>query len=334
MSTKLYTYPIKSLRETPISEAVVTKHGFFYDRRFMILKVHREDDNTRRYENMHLAFFPEMVLFSTDITFPSDDGTEAGKVHVTFNPPDGGSPRTLDIPLVPDVSSLDTLKVVMHSSPTDAHNMGANYNDWFSACFGYDAVLAYLGENLRPVLMTGPSKGEPNGSWLSSITSLLGSTPEETEAITFADCAPFLVVSETSLKDVSARLPDGEQMDITKFRPNVIVEGAESKWEEDFWAEIMLGDVKLDAVQNCVRCQSINIDYSTGKPGKNEAGKVFKLMQKDRRVDSGHQYSPVFGRYCFLKPGDDHKRVAVGDEVKVLRRNSEHTVFGKLFTGM
>lgn len=333
----MYTYPIKSLRETPISEAVVTKHGFLYDRRFMLLKVHLEDGNTRRYENMHVAYFPETVLFTTGITFPSDDGTEPGKVHVTFNPLDGGGSKTLDIPLLPDVSGLDTLKVVMHRSPTEAYNMGATYNDWFSACLGYDVVLAYLGENLRPVLMTGPLKPRSNGSWLSSLASkvpLLSSAVEEIEAITFADCAPFLVVSETSLKDVSARLPDGERMDITKFRPNVIVEGAESKWEEDFWAEITLGDVKLDAAQNCVRCQAINIDYATGKPGKDEAGKVLKLMQKDRRVDSGHKYSPVFGRYCFLAPGGDHKRIAVGDEVKVLRRNSEHTVFGKCLARM
>jgi len=117
--------------------------------------------------------------------------------------------------------------------------MDSQYNNWFSSCFGYDVILAYLGENLRPVLFPAVTTDPSKGTWLWNISSnipIIGSSKDVKEQITFADCAPYLVVSETSLQNVSARLPDGEEMDISKFRPNIIVEGAESAWKKTFGA--------------------------------------------------------------------------------------------------
>ncbi|KAG9688371.1 MOSC domain-containing protein, partial [Aureobasidium melanogenum] len=214
--------------------------------------------------------------------------------------------------------------------------MDDQYNKWLSACLGYDVVLAYLGEHERPVLMTThQKKNQPQtGGWLSSITSklptslgaIISGEAQADDTITFADCAPFLVVNETSLRDVSRRLPDGEEMDISKFRPNIIVSGAESSWEEDYWSELQTSsNVKLHLVQNCVRCVSLNVDYATGKPGEGESGKILKKLQSDRRVDKGAKYSPVFGRYAFLGKGDEGKSLSIGDEVTITQRNTERT---------
>jgi hypothetical protein len=52
-------------------------------------------------------------------------------------------------------------------------------------------------------------------------------------------------------------------------------------------------------------------------------------MQRDRRVDPGMKYSPVFGRYCFLTEEDGESVVRVGDEVVVRRVNEERTKFGE-----
>lgn len=51
---------------------------------------------------------------------------------------------------------------------------------------------------------------------------------------------------------------------------------------------------------------------------------------KDRRVDKGSKYSPIFGRYGFLEPGISGagQRIAVGDAVETYRRNEERTKFG------
>ncbi|KAH8425620.1 MOSC domain protein [Aspergillus melleus] len=148
------------------------------------------------------------------------------------------------------------------------------------------------------------------------------------EKITFADSAPYLVVSETSVDNVSARLAGDEEMDVTKFRPNIVVAGAATAFEEDFWAELTVGEgARLLLTANCVRCQSLNVDYTTGKMGTGESGSVLKKLMKDRRVDKGAKYSPVFGRYSFLDPGSDNVLIRVGDEVAVAKTADERTVY-------
>ena len=123
-------------------------------------------------------------------------------------------------------------------------------------------------------------------------------------------------------------------MDISKFRPNIIVEGADEEYEEDFWGEIQIGDnAVIVLTQNCFRCNSLNIDYGTGKVALGESGKILKKLNSDRRVDPGAKWSPVFGRYGFLKRLDGKQgegvRVSVGDEVKVIKKNAVRTRVGK-----
>jgi uncharacterized protein YcbX len=129
-------------------------------------------------------------------------------------------------------------------------------------------------------------------------------------------------------------------MDITKFRPNIVVASSNKRWDEDLWGEIALGPsspepyAKTILTSNCPRCISINIDFATGKPGEGATGEVLKQMQRDRRADKGSKYSPIFGRYGFLvtEGGSvvgDGREIKVGDEVAVTRRNGERTTFGK-----
>lgn len=318
-------------------------------------------------KNMHVAHYSELVLLFASITFPSNSSDpSAAKIIITYRPPQG-TEKTIEVPLTPSTADLETIEVTMHNSATKAHNMGDPYNTFLSSCLGYPVILAYLGTNLRPVLMTSPnspSSAAKSTSWYSSIssklpTSLANLVQAEEDKITFADCAPYLVVSETSMRSVHSRLPDGEEMDITKFRPNIIVEGAEEEWEEDYWGELRIGeDVRFLCMQNCGRCQSLNIgmllflssfcscverwnciggpmlilvaDYATGKSGTGESGKILKKLQSDRRVDPGSKYSPIFGRYSFLDPGSEGKSVSIGDEVSVVKRNAQRTVFGKV----
>jgi len=149
----------------------------------------------------------------------------------------------------------------------------------------------------------------------------------------------FLVVSTTSLDQVSSMLPEHQQMDITKFRPNIIVSGSPTPYDEDFWGELSIGNPQLFPeekaaasillTQNCARCQSINVNYETGKTGEDERGKVLKKLMKDRRVDSGTKYSPVFGRYGFASPESVGRTVRIGDKVEIIKRNVQRTTFGE-----
>jgi uncharacterized protein YcbX len=344
---QLYLYPIKSLRPTNLSEAQFTREGFLYDRSFMLRKDQGEGrPDGKRYRNMAVADFPEMALFSTDIKYPADDFD--GEITVTHSPPEGEK-KTITVPLQPNVRDLERMDINMHGSPTTGFNMGERYNSWFSSCFGYPVVFVYIGNNHRPVLFPEVTDQGPENqpsSWLSSITSTVSSflsgqqnDGSNGEKINFHDCAPYLLVSQTSSDVVSSWLPEGEEMDISKFRPNLVLTGAATPWDEDYWGEVTIrsasstdGDhareITISLLHNCIRCVSLNVDFNTGKASKGKAGEVLKMLQKDRRVDKGKKYGAVFGRYGFLKAGSEGGVVKVGDEVVVSRRNEERTAFG------
>ncbi|KAL8931933.1 MAG: hypothetical protein Q9216_007020, partial [Gyalolechia sp. 2 TL-2023] len=271
--------------------------------------------------------------------------------------------KTLEMSFQPDISSLEEIEVSLHGSGVKARNMGPEINAWFSACFGWEVVCVYMPEgrtrevlgNLSPAAVPSENGEEKKKSWFSALTPYMpeyiitggkGDMDEKQgQGITFADCAPYLVVTEESIGDVSTRLPDGIQADVTKFRPNIVLEGAEEAYEEDFWAGISISpngstdqdqdqELEITLTQNCIRCQSLDIDYETGRFGKGVEKTVLKKLMRDRRVDGGKKHSPVFGRYGFLKDGGSKEgvTVSVGDEVRVTRRNQERTKFYNLST--
>ncbi len=354
---QIYIYPVKSLRPVSVESAAIGRFGFLNDRVFMLLKVHKDPETSDviRLQNMHVSEFPKMALFVTSLE--AEDGPDhsnPSKIMVTYTPPASVSrdkPSHADvrdqigIPFQPATQSLEGIQIEMHSSPTPAYNMGAPYNDWFSARFGHDVILAFVGPNSRAVLGNLPPNAagalpapQPTVSSLfnslRSMIPLSQMTPVEDKddsRIAFQDCAHFLVVTTESLADVSARLPANLTMDVTKFRPNIVLSGAGGgAWAEDYWGELAIADdIVVLLTANCTRCQSINVDYATGAPGTDESGTVLKKLQRDRRVDMGVKYSPCFGRYGFRRKEDVGKRVSVGMKVAVTKVNEERTKFGK-----
>lgn len=311
------------------------------------IETEKSDASKPTLRNMHVTYFPQMSLFLTDLVLPDDgDEQQEKKIIVTYQEPpvsENKPRRTLEVPLEPVLDGLEKIPVMMHQSPMVGYIMGKKYNDWFSECFGFPVVLAYTGLNRRRVLGSmNPNiarQTDTKGGWFSTLTSYVpllgaGATQEQDEEIlTFADCASYLVVNEESVKDVASRFQSGQgKVEITRFRPNVVIGGAESAWEEDFWSELSLAtedeDVQLILTSNCVRCRSLDIDFETGDFHKTEEGIVYKKLNKDRRVDKGAKYSPVFGRYGFLKD-DVVARVRVGDVVTVSKRAEERTIFGE-----
>lgn len=321
----------------------------------MLLKTSKQDDSVT-YDNLHIGRTSELCLFTTEMTFPQDAPNSFGSIKVTFTRPSDSPNKSITIPLEPDTTSLSTVHINMHQSGTSAYAMPAEYCYFFTSCLGFDVVLAYLGEHRRPVLgnlapnatirnrqrRDEAANEKSSASWFSTIRSSLptvlgvsagpGKEDEADYSITFADCSPYLIVSAASLVNISSRLPNGQKMDVTKFRPNIVVNGAAEAFEEDYWRELAITTASHDSpimvklTSNCVRCKSINVDYATGDFNSGPA--VLKEMQKDRRIDTGHKYAPVFGRYGFLTSKSvEGMYLSVGDEVEVVERNDAHTVF-------
>ncbi|KAM3414151.1 hypothetical protein BST61_g10809 [Cercospora zeina] len=350
----IYIYPVKALRAIELEEAQVTRHGFHHDRRFMMLHVQKGEDGKPTYKNIAIAYYPKSVFFHPRID------TDAGVLTIAYKPPNEEE-KSLDVPLSPHTDDLEIVDVTLHGSPAKAYKMQQQYNDWLSSCYGFEVILIYLGPQYRPVLMSSshniqrkPNSSSHNAasSWLSSLTStasnlLLSSASNSTSSsspqlLTFTDVAPYLITSSKSMQDIHSRFPsttDRSALDIIKFRPNIIISDASAPWDEDFWHQITIlptnpnnnnktNPTKIDCIHNCGRCKSINIDYQTGEPSTSEAGELLKKLQKDRRIDPGVKYSPIFGRYSFLNDGESEGNVIrKGDEVEVSKRAEERTAF-------
>lgn len=341
--TTLYVYPIKGLRGIQVNQARVGPQGVRYDRHFMLYEVRQPAGELKKVQ---LDSHPKCALFEQ--TIATDGKAVAVRYHSA--PGEGlgdGESATLAVPLEPNVPSLEKITIDLHGSSAGAYSMGAAYDAWFSSRLGVPVKFVYIGDGKRVVLgntlppkQTETPAPQQNGGWLSAISSYVTSSsqPEADRPwITFTDVAPLLVASQSSLNDVSARLPEEDRpMPMYKFRPNVVVDGeGEEAWAEDYWAELTIHveaeqkeKHKLLLTGNCVRCTSLNVDYQTGKPATGEMGNVLKKLMKDRRVDTGSKWSPVFGRYGFLAGGqDEHYTLSVGDEVHVTKRNIDRTVW-------
>ncbi|KAL0944472.1 MOSC domain-containing protein [Colletotrichum truncatum] len=355
-------YPIKALRPIPLTSATLTPQGILHDRTYMLFKVN--PDSTLR--KLQLSSFPQCALFSQEIMSssgdkgvendPSSDDTILVKYHIPLPPLIDHHPlqdTTLSVPLVPDASKLEKVTVDLHGSPTEALRMGDPYDAFFSACLGFPTILVHIGSGRRAVLGTlapGSSATTQQPSLLSSITSYLpftSSTPKPDHWLTFTDCAPYLITSSSSLSypsltPYSPASPDTPSPIMPKFRPNIVVEDpSEAPFAEDFWGELSLpkSGAKLLLTANCGRCSSLNVDYALGRQAPGPEGKLLNTLMKDRRVDPGHKYAPIFGRYAFLsvdgpegsaegtEPDQARVKVSVGDEVTITRRNAERTVF-------
>ncbi|KAM7195378.1 molybdenum cofactor sulfurase [Rhypophila sp. PSN 637] len=401
--TSLTVYPIKSLRAISLNNAELTPQGIKHDRVFMLYTVKPNN----KWEKMQLSHFPQCALFDQRIvTIPDEESTAGNRnskksmIIVEYNPPKSSRPddsankagsklstvpSKLEVPLEPDISTLERVDVELHGSPTSAYRMGGAYDEWFASCIGIPVILVYIGDGKRPVLgetldatklksKSAPSKEKPKkpatgtatGGWISSLTSYISSATtskasenkdEPAPWLTFTDVAPLLIASESSLNDVSSRLsqptgtpsPASLEVEMYKFRPNLVVAGQDvppPAWDEDYWGELEITTkekqteerkVKLLLTGNCVRCTSLNVDYETGRPAEGELGSVLKKLMKDRRVDKGAKWSPVFGRYASVDfdsgsefEGEDAVKsvwVSVGDEVQVTRRIEERSVW-------
>lgn len=281
-----------------------------------------------------------MVLFKQSIKETADGKiltvTRVGPENPSLEQlPSTGSEHQIRFRLRPDVEKLEKIHLDLHGSATDAYDMGEEISKWFSKYMGFETHLVYIGNNSRVVLGSGAPNGKmaqaKRSPYTATLSRLLPSslTPQP-ETITFQDIGQYLVVTKESNDEVSSRLAEGVHMDITKFRPNIIVSGSPAPYDEDYWAQVVFpGDIKMEFGGTCWRCQAITVDYKTGKKAEGDEGEVWKKLAADRRVDKGWKYGPVFGKYSYTAKKDYGKTIRAGDEVRLTKRVKERPVFGK-----
>ncbi len=127
--------------------------------------------------------------------------------------------------------------------------------------------------------------------------------------VSFADGYPLLLATTASLADLSDRV--GRPLPMTRFRPNLVVDGA-GPWAEDGWSALAVGAVRFRIAKPCARCVVTTVDPATGIKGAD--GEPLRTLADYRRDGRGR---PIFGQN--LIP-DGPGRIAVGDAVQATLR--------------
>jgi uncharacterized protein YcbX len=84
--------------------------------------------------------------------------------------------------------------------------------------------------------------------------------------VSFADGYAYLVTHEASLAELNARIvaKGGTAVPMSRFRPNIVVAGAQA-YAEDHWRELAMGSSLLRAAKPCGRCEVTTTDQATGE---------------------------------------------------------------------
>jgi uncharacterized protein YcbX len=99
--------------------------------------------------------------------------------------------------------------------------------------------------------------------------------------VSFADGYPLLLTSQASLDALNARL--AAPVEMLRFRPNLVVEGAEA-WAEYRWTRLRIGGAAFRVVKPCDRCVVTTIDPRTGtQPEPDEPLRTLKQFPRDAR---------------------------------------------------
>ncbi|MCU0420054.1 MAG: MOSC domain-containing protein [Cyclobacteriaceae bacterium] len=121
------------------------------------------------------------------------------------------------------------------------------------------------------------------------------------EHVSLADGYPFLIVGESSLRDLNSRLKVPVPMN--RFRPNLVFSGGEP-YEEDGWSTFAIGQNRFKGVKPCARCIMTTIDQATAEVGKEPLATLASYRKRDHKIYFGQNVMAV----------DTHE-IREGDEI-------------------
>jgi uncharacterized protein len=269
--TSIHVYPMKACRAVDAGQARVEPWGLAGDRRWLLA------ETTGRFISQR----EEPTLALVTVGYPGGRGPIT--VSAAGHPPLSVSPPS-------EAGGAEMLAVSVFNAAVKAAAAGGEADAWFSGYLGRPVRLVYLDDPTRRAV--DPDYGAAG------------------DVVSFADGYPLLLTSTSSLDALCDWLVDsgGEPVPMTRFRPSVVITGADP-WAEDGWGRIRIGPVSFRVAKPCGRCVVTTIDQDTAGRGREP------LMMLGRRRRFGQ--SLVFGQY--LIP-DARGQIRVGDPVEILER--------------
>ena len=182
-------------------------------------------------------------------------------------------------------SSSEPQRVRIWSDEVTGLDCGDNVSVWLTDILGQTVRLFMLPDN-------NPRRADSQYA------------PKDT-AVGYADGFPLLIVTQESLDALSelAQLP----VDVRRFRPNVVVEGAASEFAEREWAALMTREgSRLPLVKPCERCVIPTRDPDTLERSPEVMNALKTLCRLDGKI--------IFGQNALF----NGQRLSVGEALSVV----------------
>jgi uncharacterized protein len=196
---------------------------------------------------------------------------------------------------------LDTVEgdctVRVWNDTVEAFDMGDLAAQWFSD---------FLGQPLRLTRFDPDVHRLASAQWTQDIESRTA----------FADGFALLVTSTASLKELNRRLADAghEAVTMQRFRPNIVIDGLEDAYGEDFIDTLTIesadGPVVVKLVKPCGRCTIPDVNPATAEQGHAVAD-TMRAYRANARIGGALS----FGQNAVIVSGIGH-RLRVGATVR------------------
>ena len=281
--SQLWRYPVKSMAGEQLSTAQIDGYGVAGDRGWAVREV--EADVTRNAREM-----PTLLQFAA--SYAEDPSFSQRSPAVTITTPENAEVRSADADRDERLSGILGRAVML----TPLHP--ADDLAWYARGQmpeGVDPMAA-----LRQLM--GMEEGDPLPDF-SGIPEALQSF--STPPGTYFDCYPIHIMTTSSL-DTLAGVGGGDDVDVRRFRPNVLIDtgDAEGLLEVDWTGKrLRLGEVVIEMKTTTVRC-SVPAHSQRAFGSSRAVGRAL--------IEHTKQH---LGSYCNVLEGG---AVNVGDEVELI----------------
>ena len=188
---------------------------------------------------------------------------------------------TANIPL--SIESKETVTVKVWSDRCDALLVSDELDEWFSDMLSLHCRLVHMPDSSKRRVDTQYALNH--------------------EITSFSDGYPFLIIGQSSLNDLNARLK--RPLPINRFRPNIVFTGGEP-FQEDMMEHFSISDIEFFGVKKCARCVIPTIDQDSGIKSNEPIKTLAAYRQSENKIYFGQN---------LLHKGEG--KVTVGDRIMI-----------------
>jgi len=287
--SKLFIYPVKSCKGVEVGTFTAGQHaaenGDLVDRQLMVVDNKKKLVTARKFPNMVLI----EVSVKDDVLTLTYPGMECVQVNIAVKD---------DMENGYDV----------FGELCQGVDLGDEVGVWLS-----DVILNDEDGGLRLICHPKMSSSRPNKT-----ANIVSPNMRPEDRPYFADTFAYMMLSKASIEGLN-KLLNEENVDMeveeTRFRPNILIEGDFPEFSEDKWPSLKIGDVIFRNVRVCDRCVFTSVDPFMGD--KHPQQEPLKTLRKYRSAVEEDEKkiwgsSPFFG--VFLA-ADNKGSIKTGDSI-------------------